>query len=582
MEIGAELPSGEQQDNIAARQNALQSEASGALSPRIKMAGSRAELLDTTHNDTVGTRIGDTDINAEMTATIMVKSKASDKMIDDTLAKIYAHEMKPLSAKEFNEQFGADPQAMERVQKFARDNGLTIVESELNSGRVELKGKVGDFNKAFQVKLGDYKTEDGEITQERLGAISLPKDISSDVDAVLGLDSRSNAEAHYVMADRNGISPRTPSPGFLPTQVAEAYDFPKDSMGAGQSVGIIELGGGIDLKDNAEYYKAHGLPLPEIQIVEIDGAHNDPHNPDPKKNADGEVALDSQIIGAVAPAAKQQLIFAPNGGEQGFIDAVTRATFARDGEVQNTAISISWGKRESAWDAQGIAEMDRAFKKAALQGISVFAAAGDHGAADASTSDGKFVADFPASDPWVTATGGTQLDIDPASGKPHEVVWNDGPDKNGVLWATGGGISQSFGKPDFQKGVELPVNPNPALPNGSLSGGRGVPDISGDASARSPYIIRVDGTDHHIGGTSAVAPLYAALIMRVNASLGKPVGFLNPFLYKHGNSGIFNDITSGDNAGFNGGPGWDVATGWGSIRGTAFLDQLRKDNSSTA
>jgi len=549
----------------AAKTNALQNEAARELSSRLQISGDRAQLLDTTRSQTVGTRIGETDPNAEMTATIMVRSKASTREIDEAVQKVVSHQRDAFNAKDFNDKFGADPQSMERVQKFAKDNGLTIAQADLDSGRVVLKGKVGDFSNAFKVHLDDYKCDDG-IARERTGTISVPTEIGTDVQAVLGLDTRPHARALFQKQETHmQFAPRAVS-GFLPTQVADAYEFPKESMGGGQSVGIIELGGGLDLDDNAKYYQEHGLKLPNIQVVGLDGANNTTGS-----DADGEVALDSQVIGAVAPDANQQLIFAPPS-DQGFVDAVTRATFAQEGEKQNSAISISWGGRESTWDAQAIKSMDLAFKKAALKGISVFAAAGDTGAGDlqrGQKDDGKFVADYPASDPWVTATGGTRLVID-ADGHPKEVTWND--NKNS---STGGGVSQVFDLPDFQKGVNVPTNPHPADGSGPKTG-RGVPDVAGDASPATGYQVRVGGEDQVIGGTSAVAPLYAALMMRVNASLGKPAGFLNPFLYEHGSSGIFNDITRGNNNGFNAGPGWDAVTGWGSIRGTEFLNQLRK------
>ena len=218
--------------------------------------------------------------------------------------------------------------------------------------------------------------------------------------------------------------------------------------------------------------------------------------------------------------------------------------------------------------------MDLALKKAALKGITVFVASGDAGAGDLNPrqkDDGKFVADFPAASSFVTATGGTRMVIDPATGKPHEVAWNDTPSDT-----SGGGISQVIEVPDFQKGITMPENPHPANPNGPKTG-RGVPDIAGDASPATGYILRVNGLTKVVGGTSAVAPLYAALMMRVNGALGQSVGYLNPFLYKHGSSGIFNDVTEGGNNGFSAGPGWDSVTGWGSIRGTEFLKQLRAE-----
>jgi kumamolisin len=334
-------------------------------------------------------------------------------------------------------------------------------------------------------------------------------------------------------------------------------------MGAGQSVGIIELGGGLDLADNESYYKKNGLKVPTIQTVGVDGAANKPGGA-----ADGEVALDSQVIGVVAPDANQQLVFAPPT-EQGFVDAITRATFPQDGEKQNSAISISWGGRESTWSDQAIDNMERAFKKAALKGISNFAASGDTGAGDLNPNqpdDGKFVVDFPASDMWVTATGGTKLSIN-TEGNPDDVAWNEGKSSS-----TGGGISQIFPIPEYQKGITMPDNANKF----KTRPGRGVPDLAGDADPFTGYKIHVGGQDGVIGGTSAVAPLYAALTMRLNGALGKPVGFFNPFIYK--NPQLFRDVTSGNNNGYPAGTGWDATTGLGVVKGTEFLQELKKQS----
>lgn len=536
------------------KSDALQQEAASGFGPRIRVVGERAELLDTRNLSPKGSRVGPSDPNAEISVTVMVKSKASDKLVDDTIQKIADGKQKPLSDKEFNAKFGADPNSMANVLKFAKDNGLQTDKIDASSGRVVLKGKVQDFSKAFNVQLEDY--QNGPFTtRERSGTISVPRNLSNDIKGVFGLENSKVADPHFRKLPPDQIQPRSGS-SFMPNEVADLYNFPKQSMGKGQSVGIIELGGGLDLKDNSQYYKDHGLKEPKVQIVGVDGATNAA----PGGDADGEVALDVQIIGAVAPEANQQLIFAPNS-EQGFVDAITRATFAEKGEIQNSAISISWGAPESGWTDQAIHNMNDAFKKAALKGISVFAASGDDGAKDKS-QDGKYNADYPSSDPYVTGTGGTTLDH---SGK--EVTWNDG------VWggSTGGGISTKFEVPDFQKGMSLP-------PNANTDGkpGRGDPDIAGDASPTTGWRIRVGGSEQITGGTSAVAPLYAALMMRVNGALGHPVGYLNPFLYKNGNSGIFKDITEGDNNGYKAGPGWDAATGWGSIRGDKFLELLRK------
>lgn len=528
--------------------DALHSEALGELGSRVKVVGDQAQLLDTKTVTPHGKKMGPTDPEQDITVTVMVKSKGSEQEMDKCLQEIVEGKRKPLTDKEFAAQFGADQTSMSHVLKFAKDNGLTTAKADAESGQVKLTGKVKDFSKAFGVQLDDY--QNGPIVSRgRSGDISVPRALANDIQGVFGLDNTELAKPHFKKLDNADPKARG---SFMPQEVADLYHFPKESKGAGQSVAIIELGGGLDEKDNAKYYSDHNLPQPKnIQIVGVDGATNSPGN-----DADGEVALDTQIIGAVSPEANQQLIFAPNS-EQGFVDAITRATFAEKGELQNSAISISWGAPESGWTDQAIQNMNLAFKKAALKGISTFAASGDNGAKDGTQ---KYSADYPSSDPYVTGTGGTSLD---RSGK--EVTWNDS-----FGGSTGGGISSKFLVPDFQKEITLPANANK---DGTT--GRGDPDVAGDASPNTGYVIRVNGSDEVTGGTSAVAPLYAALMMRVNGALGKPAGYLNPFLYKNGNSGIFKDITSGNNNGYNAGPGWDAATGWGSIRGDKFLEALR-------
>ena len=531
---------------------ALQKE---ALQSRHKLVGERVELTDSARGAALGTRVGPTNPNADMSVTIMVKSKATEKEINDTLEKVIKHEIDPLSDAEYESRFGADKDAMNRVLKFAADNGLQVTKSDDRSGQVVLKGSVAAMGTAFNVKLEDYK-DGNEVSRERTGNISLPRNIATDVDGVFGLETRKQADAHYRILPP-GIQPRV-TMGTLPNEVADAYKFPKDSLGAGQSVAILQFGGGMDRMDNTNYYATNGLKEPKIQIVGLNGAKNQPG-----QAADNEVALDSQVIGSVAPEANQQIIFAPNS-EQGFVDAITRAAFPEKGELQNSAISISWGAPEVSWSDQAKTNINLAFKKAALKGISIFAAAGDDGAMNKSP-DGRFNADYPASDPFVTGCGGTNFDIR----SDKEVTWNDGPGK--FTGATGGGISQFFPVPEFQNGVTLPASANK-----DNKVGRGSPDVAGNASPLTGYRIRVHGSETVMGGTSAVAPLYAALTMRLNGALGKPVGYLNPTLYKLGGTDAFRDITVGNNNGYDAGPGWDATTGWGSIRGDKFLEALKK------
>ena len=218
--------------------------------------------------------------------------------------------------------------------------------------------------------------------------------------------------------------------------------------------------------------------------------------------------------------------------------------------------SISWGSAESNWTTQSLNALDAACQSAAALGITITVATGDDGSTDGET-DGQNHTDFPASSPHVLACGGTSIQSN-GSTITSETVWNDLP-SNG---ATGGGVSDFFPLPTWQANAGVPAPVNPA-------GGRGIPDVSGNADPATGYLIRIDGADYVIGGTSAVAPLWAGLIALANQQNGKSAGFIQPAIYAAKAASAFNDITSGTNytgtpVGFTAGPGWDACTGLGS------------------
>lgn len=207
---------------------------------------------------------------------------------------------------------------------------------------------------------------------------------------------------------------------------------------------------------------------------------------------------------------------------------------------------------------------DQAFRDARVLGVTVCCASGDDGSADGVT-DGAAHTDFPASSPNVLACGGTRLE---SSRKKitREVVWNAGAG-NG---ASGGGVSEHFAAPAYQANAGVPPSVNP----GHFKG-RGVPDVAGDADPATGYQIRVDGRNAVFGGTSAVAPLWAALVAILNAQTGKALGFLNPALYADvpGTDAV-HDITTGNNGAYHAGPGWDACTGLGTPNGQQLLAKL--------
>jgi kumamolisin len=276
--------------------------------------------------------------------------------------------------------------------------------------------------------------------------------------------------------------------------------------------------------------------------------------------------LDIEVAGAVAPGAKVVVYFAPNT-DQGFIDAISTAV--HDSTNKPSVISISWGGPESSWTQQSITALDQACQSAAALGITITVASGDNGSGDGVT-DGANHVDFPASSPHVLACGGTKL-VASGSTISSETVWNEEASNEG---ATGGGVSTVFPLPTWQANSNVPL--------AGTFAGRGVPDVAGDADPSTGYTVRVDGQALVIGGTSAVAPLWAGLIALSNAQNKTTAGFLQPTIYAAKAAPAFRDITSGNNGAFTAGLGWDACTGLGSPIGTALIPLLASASGSAS
>jgi len=406
------------------------------------------------------------------------------------------------------------------------------------------------MEKAFGVSLKTESTGAGTF-RVRDGAIYLPEELDGHVVAVLGLDNRPQATPHFRIA-----KPHADNVSYTPVQVGALYGFPAGATATGQTIGLIELGGGYREADVTAYFKTLGLAAPAITAVSVDGGKNTPGNAD---GADGEVMLDIEVCASIATGAKVAVYFAPNT-DQGFIDAVTTAV--HDTTHKPSVISISWGGPESSWTTQASTALNAACQAAAAVGVTITVACGDDGSTDGVSGTGKHV-DFPASSPYVLACGGTTLK---GSSKTisSEVVWNELAIGEG---ATGGGVSTLFALPAWQKSSKVPASTTSA-------GGRGVPDVAGDADPSTGYEVRVDGQTTVIGGTSAVAPLWAGLIALANQQNGVAAGFVNPTLYAAGAKTAFRDITAGNNGGFSAGPGWDACSGQGSPVGSAIIALL--------
>jgi kumamolisin len=441
---------------------------------------------------------------------------------------------------EFKKRHAADPAAITLVRAFAREFKLKVEPDATSVARrtIRLTGTAADMQQAFGVVL-EQKTIDGVEYRVREGGIHLPASLIDSVVAVIGLDNRPQAKPHFRIR-----RPNVEATSYTPVQVAQAYQFPASATGTGQTIGIIELGGGYRQTDLTAYFKSLGLATPAVTTVSVDGGKNSPST---ASGADGEVMLDIEVAAAVAAGAKVAVYFAPNT-DQGFIDAITTAV--HDTTNKPSVISISWGGPESSWTQQSLTALDAACQSAAALGITITVAAGDNGSSDGGTGNNV---DFPASSPHVLACGGTTLEAS-GSNIASETVWNETASNEG---ATGGGVSTVFALPTWQAKSNVPAPSTGA-------GGRGVPDVAGDADPTTGYSIRVDGQTLVIGGTSAVAPLWAGLIAVANQQLGATVGFIQPAIYAAKAASAFHDITQGNNGAFSAGPGWDACTGLGS------------------
>ena len=442
-----------------------------------------------------------------------------------------------------------------QVREFAKAAGLDVTDVEPGRRLVRLAGSAARMEAAFRTKL--HHCHDGARTfRARSGMLSLPENLHGIVEAVLGLDTRPVAQPRSIIRPAASTAA-----SFLPNAVGAFYNYPSSVTGAGQCIGLIELGGGYNEADNVAAFRAMGLAAPTVVAVPVDGGANAPK---PDTGADGEVALDIQVAGGVAPGARIAVYFTPNT-DAGFVDAITAA--AHDAANKPSVLSISWGSAEANWTAQAMTTMTSALQDAAGLGISVFVAAGDNLATDG-VSDGKAHVDFPASSPWAIGCGGTLIAV---TGQKiaKETVWNEGSS------GTGGGISDVYPVPDFQADAKLPKSVNDG------HAGRGVPDVAGDADPNSGYVVVLSGERQVVGGTSAVAPLWAGLAALVNEKAAKPAGFFLPVLYK--NASALKAITHGNNEpsgstiGYAAGAGWNACTGLGVPDGQAVFDALTGD-----
>jgi kumamolisin len=506
----------------------------------------------------------------ELTVGVRRKQKPPEL---SSLDKLLPGQRKYSDRKSLTERFGSDPQAVTAITSFAKANGLSVTRDARGSAQIGIAGTAAQLSKAFGVQLFDYTHPTLGDFHARTGPIEVPASVASAITGVFGFNN-------HRMLRRRKQSPaavKTMASGrrswFVPTQLAEIYSFPNADL-TKQTVGILEFGGGVSTADVTDYFAKLGIAAPKVEIVSVDGVQSDPTG-DP--DSTGEVMLDIDMVGALAPGATIVAYFS-TFDEKGLVDCV--GAIMDDSTNDPSVVSISWGWDENQpmnnqilWSPDAITQVNEQLLLLAHLGTTVCVSTGDDGS-EAQIEDGRAHVNFPASSPYVLAVGGTTLHVRKlANGSQQivETVWNDGPGSG-----TGGGVSDYTPVPAWQEGI-VPPSINP----GHFAG-RAIPDVAANADPATGYLSMSGGKLGVVGGTSAAAPLWASLIARMNSTLDARVGNFNALLYSQiGPAGVLRDVTEGNNdtdglldGQYAAGPGWDACTGWGTPDGQKLLQAL--------
>jgi kumamolisin len=463
---------------------------------------------------------------------------------------------KYLTPQEFTRRFSPAWADVNKVVAYLKRNGLTIADISDNRMLITVRGTAAQVESAFDVSLNVYSLNaEQHISNDR--DPSMPRELQQIVRSVMGLSDF--AEFHSKMKPSAKASSGSPQ-GFGADDIAKAYDFPNQNnpkaktkySGKGVTIGIATVYS-YNRSDAEAYWHQYGIRRTgATTYVRVHGTSN---------KLDGETTLDLEQAGAQAPGADIIMYLAKNPSLSTF--AIMFNQIVSEDRVD--IVSISWGLCEANTGKSQMHSEHLSFKQGAAQGMAFFAAAGDDGAYDCDKSKSPAV-DFPSSDPYVTAVGGTSLRVHSDGSRKSESAWT----------GAGGGTSTEFPRPAWQ-------TTGNGLPDGDK---RETSDISLNADPWTGYSTYFKNAWDQAGGTSFAAPATAGLWALVEESIGAKRALPNPVLYRIGNSPeygtVFNDVTTGDNGnhvgpGFAAGTGWDHPTGWGTPNGEALIDWVQKN-----
>ena len=504
-------------------------------------------------------RVGDVDPDAGVEVTVTLRGPELPQVTPG----------QSMSREELERVFAASAGDMDAVASELGRYGLEVLERMPSARSIRVRGTAAQMDAAFRANLGIYRRKDGREFRGREGTLEIPTALESVVNGVFGLDQRRVAKRVPGIPPYQGSAQAVAAGALSPSDLEERYRFPAGE-GESQTVAIAEFGGAYFPDDLTAFCKQQGRAEPTVKQVGLGVPvltqkqvmalpSNDREQ---VLEAAGEVNMDVQIVAGLCPGA-DIVVYFTQFDQKGWVDLLNE--IIKGIPAGPVAVSVSWGLAEDSADFSAAARraIDQRLQAAALLGITVCVSAGDDGSGD-QMQDGHAHVNFPASSPHVLAVGGTMLEGE------NEVVWWQSPgDRAHGGGATGGGISRVFPQPHWQN-VEV------TAPHGSRHVGRIIPDIS--ALAGPPYYqLVLMGQPAPNGGTSASAPLCAALIARSAAVLKPPRApvFLAPLLYGAGPDGhplgtsVCRDIVAGSNTstppgwGFSAGPGFDAVSGWG-------------------
>ena len=470
------------------------------------------------------------------------------RALEDPANPSYHHFLTPA---EFTHAYGPTRAQVSSVEGYLQSEGVEVTGVSRNRLLIHTQGAAQSYEHALGVVLNDY-TYHGRTFYAPSHDPVVPLAISGFVQSFIGLSDAAIMRPMIirapVVANVYPTASSTPS-GYSPEQIATVYDWPSITNTAnGSGVTIANATAestNLSVSDLDTFWNQYGLPNHTVTVIAVDGT---------TRSTGGtiETTIDEERSGAMAPGATLLVYDADSATDQDFTDTYNKIVTDNTAEVMTT----SWGEPEADASSTTLSTDDGIFKQAAAQGMSVFAAAGDNGSSDGTSNSDT--ADFPSSDPYVLAAGGTTLTLTSSGTRSSEIAWSSG----------GGAESSVFSEPSWQVGNGVPQN-----------GFRNTSDLAMDADPNTGYSVYEGGSWSVYGGTSFVAPQLAGLWADgVSDDSGTRLGQANQAEYGVANSSNyandFYDVTSGSNGAFNAGVGWDHPTGWGTPVATNLIANI--------